>query len=694
MSLNEILSSALSGLGAAQAGIRTVSNNIANVNTPGYARERVTQTTDVINGQVVGVTVGEPTRVADRYLEAAVNGRAGEAGRAEVTSDYLDRLQGLLGAPGAESGLSGRLDAIMKSATVMTGSAGSVQGNAVFVADVTDAIGTIRGVMSDVAGLRADADGEISGTVERTNALLRQVHDLNETIARAGVTGRSAGGAADQRTSAIEELGGLIGIVAREQPDGRMTIDTLGGVQLVDRRLRQLSYPQSTGGTSQPTYPTIEIRFADEGLAANAATGDTIESSTIGGRLGGLLDLRDLQLPAVARQLETVFGGMAQALNAASNAATAVPPPATLEGRATALTTGDRLGFTGKATFAKTDADGRLLASATIDFSGMATLGDALAAVNTQLGAGTATFANGKLTLSAGAGNGMTVMQDGSTPSSRAGVGFSQYFGLNDLIVSETSTLVPSGMTTADPHGFAPPQATEFALRDSGGRLVSKYSLTPAAGGTFGDLITTLNASPMAGYGTFALQSSGRIAFVPSSANAGASVTVLSDTTDRSNTGVGLAEITGLRSDTRVLDDAEVRRDIVTDPGRLPLAQLQSVAIGERALGANDRSGAPAYVDAMGKRFDLGGLAGTNSVAGFTATTLGSIGTAASRAKSVLDETQARRDEAIARRDNFSGVSIDEELAQLVVLQNSYSASARIMTTASSMYDTLLGMVD
>jgi flagellar basal-body rod protein FlgB len=39
--LNEILSTALTGLSASQAGLRSVSTNIANVNTPGYTAERV-----------------------------------------------------------------------------------------------------------------------------------------------------------------------------------------------------------------------------------------------------------------------------------------------------------------------------------------------------------------------------------------------------------------------------------------------------------------------------------------------------------------------------------------------------------------------------------------------------------------------------------------------------------------------------
>src|SRR3954471_5674291 len=134
MSLTDILSSALSGLNASQAGLRSVSNNIANVGTPGYARERVTLSTGVSSGRVNGVVVGEPERVANQFLETLVYVRGGDMGRAEVTSDYLDRLQSLLGEPGASSGLPARLDSIGKSAVQMTAAMASPEAVSVFTA--------------------------------------------------------------------------------------------------------------------------------------------------------------------------------------------------------------------------------------------------------------------------------------------------------------------------------------------------------------------------------------------------------------------------------------------------------------------------------------------------------------------------------------------------------------------------------
>jgi flagellar hook-associated protein 1 FlgK len=127
MSLVDILGSARSGLTAAQAALKTVSTNIANVGTPGYAREAVNLTTSVIQGRVVGVAVGEPSRIADTFLEDIVYNRAGDAGRADAEATYLDRLQSLLGEPGAQGGIPARMDAITAAATAMTGLSNSPQ---------------------------------------------------------------------------------------------------------------------------------------------------------------------------------------------------------------------------------------------------------------------------------------------------------------------------------------------------------------------------------------------------------------------------------------------------------------------------------------------------------------------------------------------------------------------------------------
>ncbi|MDG2534046.1 flagellar hook-associated protein FlgK [Sphingomonas sp. HITSZ_GF] len=692
MALTDILSTAVSGLTAAQAGLRSVSNNIANVGVAGYAREKVNLSTSVVSGKVTGVVVGEPTRVADRFLEATVYTRSGDYGRSEVTSNYLDRLQSLLGQPGASSGLPARLDQISASAVAMTGSQASTQTVAQFTADVQDAIDSMQQMDNDVSQLRADVESEVGYSVDKINTLLQRIYELNGTVAQATGLGRSAGGAADQRMSAIEELSSLMQVTVRDQPDGRVTIEGANGQVLLDKRLRQLSYPTSGAG-SQPTYPPIEVRFANP----DAATGDQIDSAAIGGKLGGLLDLRDRALPAFSEQLGTLFTGLSQALNAVSNAGSTVPPPATLTGRNNGMVGSDRLGFTGAATFAVTKADGTLVASTKIDFDALgpsATIDDMVAAINSGLGgAGTASFTNGTLSITAsGTGNGIAIGQDATAPSARAGQGVSQFFGLNDLVRSDTSALVPSGFAASDAHGFAAGETAQIVLRDSSGRALTSYTLAPAAGGTFGDVVNDLNSSPLSNFGTFSLDDAGRLRFQAAANVAGATLTIPSDSTDRFDTGRSLSQLMNLTGASSGLDMARVRSEVLADPSKLGLAQLQDVAVGGKALGAGDTRGATAFVNKLATAIDLG-KDGKSTVEAFASNLMGKIGLNASQAQGQLADASARRDDAVNRRDSFAGVNIDEELSQMVVLQNSYSAAARVITTANDMYDTLLNMM-
>jgi flagellar hook-associated protein 1 FlgK len=50
-------------------------------------------------------------------------------------------------------------------------------------------------------------------------------------------------------------------------------------------------------------------------------------------------------------------------------------------------------------------------------------------------------------------------------------------------------------------------------------------------------------------------------------------------------------------------------------------------------------------------------------------------------------------DEVSSRRASVEGVNLDEELAAMMVFQQAYNASARLMTTVQQMYDTLLSVV-
>lgn len=684
MSLNQIFSTATSGLAASQAALRTISNNVANVNTPGYARERIELEALVAGGKGSGVRVSSLERITNRFLEAAAYAAHGDAGRSDAQQSYLDRLIAQFGEPGSASSLAGRLDALAASAVGLTADAGDLAARRVFLDRAYAALSELQRIGGETVTLRAEAESEIATNVTRINVLLKRIETLSGSITAAGFAGGSTAALAGQRSQALSELGALIAIDVREQPGGGVDVTTRSGIALVDQRARQLAYTSPPAVAGLAIYPPIEIVRVDS-RGNPEPTGEVLTLANSGGRVGGLLELRDRSLPATHAELANLFIDLAGSLNAAHNASSAVPAPASLDGRNTGLAASDRAGLAGRTVFAVTAADGNIIARTTIDFTALgagASVADAVAAINAGLGgAATASFANGRMQITAASpSNGVVVANDPSSPAMRAGLGFSDFFGLNDLVAG-----VPrgSGLVSTDPHGFATGETAAFQLRDVTGKVIASATLSPASGGTVGDLLSVLNASAISGFGSFVLSSQGNIAFQPNAGAVGANVALISDSTSRLGTGVSLGQLFQIPpSSNAALAGAHVRADLMGDSRRLSLATFNSVAaIGQQGLFAADASGAEALAVALTVGINLSARTGD---------LVGRVGAESARAAENAADANARRSDAITRRDDFSGVNLDEELALMIVFQNSYSASARLMTTAREMYDILL----
>jgi flagellar hook-associated protein 1 FlgK len=190
-----------------------------------------------------------------------------------------------------------------------------------------------------------------------------------------------------------------------------------------------------------------------------------------------------------------------------------------------------------------------------------------------------------------------------------------------------------------------------------------------------------------------ALDARGRLAFTPVATLPTATLNVVADTTNRFGTGRSLSSLLLPSGREAGLAEAQVRPDILASARRLPLARFDTTAaVGTRAVGSGDTRGANAFVDQLRTAVDLG-RGRVSGMESYASLVLGRAGLDAAGAKDRLDDMAARRTDALKRRDAYSGVNIDEELASLVTLQNSYSAAARVMTTATQMYDTFLEMM-
>ncbi|HYD44492.1 MAG TPA: flagellar basal body protein, partial [Phenylobacterium sp.] len=161
MSITSILNIGLTGLNAAQAGVRVSSDNIANVNTPGYVRKQVNQTSAIIDGRGAGARILGVERVTDQYLQKADLTAVADLGRWEVLSQYLDRAQGLFGDPSGEGFFFNRLDQAFNTfaAAADDPSSGLLRSQA--VSQMQDFLNDASRIDKQIEGLQRDVDSRI-----------------------------------------------------------------------------------------------------------------------------------------------------------------------------------------------------------------------------------------------------------------------------------------------------------------------------------------------------------------------------------------------------------------------------------------------------------------------------------------------------------------------------------------------------
>ena len=709
MSLNGIASAALSALQTNSTALRVVSNNVANLNTQGYARRVVNQQTLSNGGVLGGVSVSDIQRISDRFLTAEQLSATSASSRYDAQNTLFSQLGGLLGSPGDSTSLTSRLNSVSASLGQAALSPASSANQIGALNSFQSLASTISNLASQVGGLRDQVDQQVGTSISGINALIKQVYDLNTQAKTPQIGGDNSSALLDQRDIAVQNLSQLVGIRSIEQPDGRLSIMTEDGVSLVGDSYAQLSY---TPGSNNGTYGSIV--FSDIRPLSGNAIGPTqnFESHLASGKLKGLLDMRDGTLSGLGQEIGNLARTTAAAYNAAHNANTSFPPPASLTGRNTGLTATDALNFSGKTTLAVADANGTMVSRVDVDFGAGTisvdggapssigtTVGSFAAALNGALGSnGSASFAGGVLSIAASGGNGIVAQDDAATPATRGGAGFSQFFGLNDLFRSAAPSILATGLSAGDASNFTAGSQISLQMKGPNGDIARSATVTLTAGMTIGNVVTALNTA-MGGAVSFSLGADGSLNATPSASLANYALNVTGDTTQRGTTGMSFTQLFGVGSNQMALQASSfaVNSAIAATPSRLAFAKPQiasSAVAGDAIVGHGDNTGAVALqnVGAASQSFaKAGGMAAeVASLSDYAAAFYQDVATRGASATSNQTAQADRLQEAQTRLSATSGVNLDEELTHMMSYQQAYSAGARMLSVVSQLFDTLL----
>lgn len=704
MSISAIINNSLTGLFTSQAALRTISNNVANVNTEGYARQ-VVRLDPIINGTTgSGVEISNIERIVDKFLVKSTYDTKADAARYALENKFHTRMQALLGRPDVNSSLSGSINDVFGSLSDLALNPLSTILKDSSVSRLNSFGDEIGMLAQNIQNMRLDANEQISETVTKINGLLKRIDFLNPLIVKETVITGDAGSLIEQRAQAISDLSQLIDVNIVEVGNNKIDITTKSGAYLVGRTRRELIYNGPGVVTSSSTFPPITIHDVEPTSGTVSPNGLPLDEDISSGELFALLNLRDIELVAMSEELGALASSMMNEFNKIHNANSTAPAPNQLIGNQTGLLATDPHNFTGESVFAITDSSGNLVNKVAIDFAVTGpNFSDIVTAVNAGLGGdGTLSFVNGVMSMSSAvATNGVSISQVVGNESDRAGRGFSHYFGMNDLMEARTTGQYDTGVVGTDLHGFTVGSTMQIELKGADGTDLVSYNLTiTAAGNTFNDIITDLNASPLSTYMLFSIGSSGELVSTPNTGFENSKIHIRSDSTSRGATGVPLSDFFGI-GNKYLIDasfDLKVVQRISDDVNLFSLARFDNAAlIGNNALSFGDQRGAIALQEleySTVKIGKAGGLNQFNSTLGqYTAAVLADFGFRAQLAEDLGEDSTVLLGELNQRTASISGVNIDEELSNMIIFQNAYSSSARMLSVAQELFDEILGIV-
>jgi flagellar hook-associated protein 1 len=298
--LGAILNIARGAMNANQLAMQVISHNMANVNTPGYTRQKAvlqTQTPWDLNRLKIGtgVRVNSVVQYFDRFTTRAIHQHTSSLKEYESKALVLSSVESLWNET-EESSLSQTLDEFWNAWQEMAGNPGGTAERTALLEKARILTGKFNSLSQELELAKQNLAADLRMGIEEVNRLTGQIAKLNERIADAEASQTSANDLRDQRNQLLEELSGGVGITCLEQDNGSVTVLTRKGLLLVNGK------------------DSWDLSAEGDSIYYNGIQNDVSDRLT-GGKIGGWLDLRDETLPQYRANLDEMAGTLIQEVN-------------------------------------------------------------------------------------------------------------------------------------------------------------------------------------------------------------------------------------------------------------------------------------------------------------------------------------------------------------------------------------------
>ncbi|WP_047487898.1 flagellar hook-associated protein FlgK [Terriglobus sp. TAA 43] len=309
-SLIGLLHLSSSALAADQAALSATASNISNQNTDGYTRRVASfSDTDTVNVNGVSTSSGVTATITaqrDRVLQRSLQQATEASSASTARTTALDNLQSLftIDSSGDDaSGIGAAISNFFNSMTSLASSPSDTNARQTVYTAAQALVTTMNRTASQVSSQTASLNQQISISVDQVNSLLMNIASLNKQIQQSG--GQDTDGLQDQRDQAVLSLSKLVDVNTVSAPDGTVNLSLSDGTPLLS-------------GTQAINMGTATVN----GNVHILSNGNDVTGSILSGSIGGLLQVRDQDIPAVQQQLDAVAAAIASAVNAQNAAGT------------------------------------------------------------------------------------------------------------------------------------------------------------------------------------------------------------------------------------------------------------------------------------------------------------------------------------------------------------------------------------
>jgi flagellar hook-associated protein 1 FlgK len=328
MSLIDALSTAMSGLRAAQTGLTITAGNVANASTPGYVVESPNLVETSAGNAGVGVDVAGVNRTLDRLVQSQLWTETSGGSYADAAAQLYGQLQQVYGPPGS----TGTLDKVFNNFTAamqaLATSPTSVAAQSGAISAAQQFAQSLNGAASGIQQLRTQAEQSIAADVQQANAAMQRIAQINQQLAASPAQDATAAQLQDQRDQAITQLAQLMNIKVVQSGNNQVAVFTGSGAQLVGTQAGTLSF--DARGTLSPglTWSADPSKDGVGTITLTSPGGDTTDlianKSIQSGQIAAYLQMRDQILPQAQGQIDALASQMAQALSNQTTAGTPV----------------------------------------------------------------------------------------------------------------------------------------------------------------------------------------------------------------------------------------------------------------------------------------------------------------------------------------------------------------------------------